>query len=152
MKHPSPTEAAATLRDEFLALGWPRSAEVGHANDSYAANPALWAKTKRDAGELLGVWDPTKNAWRHPSCQFEADGTLRPRIRELLVALAQIPDYKPEADSSGWRRTFWLYGSSYSLAGADGAPRTPADVFADDPDSVIQLARSAAHLDPNSCW
>ncbi|OHE89216.1 MAG: hypothetical protein A2213_09305 [Lysobacterales bacterium RIFOXYA1_FULL_68_6] len=44
------------FRDELLALGWPTSAEVGQANDSQTAAPALWAKTKRDAGELLGVW------------------------------------------------------------------------------------------------
>lgn len=152
MKLPSPDEAAATFRDELLALGWPTSAEVGRANDSHAADPARWAKTKRDAGELLGVWSPSDQTYRHPSFQFYADGTLRPRIQELLVALAESLDFAPDKDPSGWRRAFWLCGSSYGLAGSDGAPRAAADVFLEDPESVIQLARRQADRDPNLYW
>ena len=152
MKHPSPAEAAAALRDELLALGWPTSAEVGQANDSRAVNPATWAKTKRDAGELLGVWSAKDQTYRHPSFQFEADGTLRPRIHELLVALAEIPEYESKADPSGWRRAFWLYGSTSALAGPDGARRAAADVFVEEPDLVIQWAHRTAHVDPNLCW
>jgi len=152
MKHRSPEEAVVELRDKLLALGWPTSAEVGAANDSQAADPARWAKTKRDAGELLGVWSPADHTYRHPNFQFCADGTLRPRIGELLAALAEIPDYKPEADPTGWRRTFWLYGSSSPPTGADGPPLVTADVFVEDPDLVLQWARKLADFDPNLCW
>jgi hypothetical protein len=152
MEHSGPEKATAALRDELLSLGWPTSAEVGQANDSQAADPALWAKTKRDAGELLGVWDPSINDWRHPSFQFQASGTLRTRIPDLLAALAEIPYYRPEADPTGWRRAFWLYGSNASLAGVDGAPRATAEVFVEDPDRVIQSARELAVFDPNVYW
>lgn len=153
MKHPSPEEAVAALRDELLALGWPTSAEVGRANDGHTADPARWAKTKRDAGELLGVWSPSDRTYRHPSFQFYADGTLRPRIQELLVALAESPDFAPDNDPTGWRRAFWLCGLSYGLAGPDGEPRAAAEVFLEDPESVLQLAHKvAAGLDPNSYW
>lgn len=152
MKLSSPDEAAAAYRDELLALGWPTSAEVGQANDSQTDDPALWAKTRRDAGDLLGVWDPAKNAWRHPSFQFGADGTLRPRVGELLAALAEIPEYKPEADPSGWRRAFWLYSSISPPTGAGGALRVKAEVFVEDPDRIIQLAGELAVFDPNLYW
>lgn len=152
MKHPNPVEAAAARRDELLALGWPTSAEVGQANNSQTADPALWAKTKRDAGELLGVWDPANKAWRHPSFQFGTDGTLRPRIHELLAALAETPEYGQEADPTGWRRAFWLYSSISPPIGAGGTLRTKADVFVEDPDWVIQLAHELAVFDPNSSW
>ena len=152
MKLSSPQEATAAFRDELLALGWPTSAEVGQANDSQTADPALWAKTKRDAGELLGVWDPAKKTWRHPNFQFEANGTLRPRIHELLAALAETPEYEQEADPTGWRRAFWLYSSISPPIGAGGALRMKAEVFVEDPDRVIQLARQLAVFDPNSSW
>lgn len=154
MKHLRSEEAAAALRDELLALGWPTSAEVGRANCSQKkADPARWAKTKRDSGELLGVWSPSDQTWRHPSFQFYADGTLRPRIQELLNTLAGSPDFAPDKDPSGWRRAFWLYGSSYGLAGSDGEPRVAAKVFLEDPDSVIRWAHeAAAGTDPNLYW
>lgn len=152
MKLLAPAQAAAALRDELLTRGWPTSEEVGRANHSHAANPARWAKTKRDRGELLGVWSATDRTYRHPSFQFYADGTLRPRTRELLLALAEIPDFAPSADPGGWRRAFWLHGSSYALAGADGQPRAAADVFLEDPESVLQSVREEASQDPNSSW
>lgn len=153
MKHLRPEEAAAALRDELLALGWPTSAEVGRANCSQTTDPARWAKTKRDAGELLGVWSPADRTWRHPSFQFYADGTLHPRIQELLVTLAESSDFSPDNDRGGWRRAFWLCGSSYGLAGPDGEPRAPAEVFLEDPDSVIRWAHGvAAVLDANLYW
>lgn len=63
MKLTGPQEAAAAFRNELLSQGWLTSAEVDHANDRQAANPALWAKAKRNAGELQGIWDPAKMAY-----------------------------------------------------------------------------------------
>lgn len=119
-------------------------ANIGRANGSHDADAAIWTKIKRDGGDLLGVWSATDHTYRYPSFQFYADGTLRPRVRELLIALANIPDYSPLADPSGWRRAFWLYGSSHVPDGSDSEPRARADVFVEDPDTVIQLAHSAA--------
>lgn len=149
MKRSSPTEAAAEVRDELLALGWPTSNEVGQVNGSHAADLATWARAKRDAGELLGVWSASDLTYRHPSFQFYPDGTLRPQVQELLVALAEIPEFAPHADPSGWRRTFWLYGSKYALVGSDGEPRAAADVFVEAPDAVIQLAHEEAGFEPS---
>jgi len=152
MNHPNPEEAAAAIRNELLARGWPTSTEVGLANGKSVIDSATWAKSKRNSGELLGVWSAADQTYRHPSFQFFADGVLRPRIRELLVALAESPECSEDADPSGWRRAFCLHGSSYGLLGAHGEPRAAADVFPEDPESVIQWARRRAEEDPNSYW
>ena len=152
MNHLNPEKAAAAIRDELLARGWPTSTEVGLANDNSVIDPAVWAKAKRDSGELLGVWSAEDQTYRHPSFQFYADGTLRPRIKELLVVLAESPDCSADVDPSGWCRAFCLHGSSYALMGAHGEPRAAADVFPEDPESVIQWARRRAEQDPNLHW
>ncbi|RDD79726.1 hypothetical protein DVJ77_20845 [Dyella tabacisoli] len=147
-KIPSPTQAAAALRDELLARDWPTSDAVGHAN---GAN-GQWAKDKRAAGELLGVWSANERTYRHPSFQFDASGILRPPVRDLLIALATHADFTPEADTGGWRRAFWLHGATLALAGSDGAPRVAADVFIVDPEAVICAARKDVDADPQERW
>jgi len=148
----TPAQAAIELRDELLARGWPTSAEVGAANGSRSVNKGQWAKTKRDEGELLGVWSASERTYRHPVFQFHADGSLRPRLKELLDALATHADFSAEADAGGWRRAFWLHGASYALAGADGQPRVPAEVFVTEPDRVIRAACKDAEAGPHESW
>jgi len=144
--------AAVALRDELLARGWPTSAEVGFANGGGFDNPAQWATIKRGAGELLGVWSPSENTWRHPDFQFLPDGHLNPRVKELLNALALHPDFKVDKDRGGWHRTLWLLGATRGLASPDGRPRIAAEVFLEDPDAVIAFAIKDAHIDPNDVW
>jgi hypothetical protein len=149
---PNPVEASAAWRDALLALRWPTSEAVGRANGSKATNKGQWAKDKRDAGELLGVWSASERTYRHPSFQFDASGLLHPRVRELLAALATRADFAAIADPGGWRRAFWLHGASLALAGADGAARVPAEVFPKDPDAVIRAARKDAEADLHAAW
>ena len=87
-------DAAVAAQNELLACGWPTSTEVGRANGSQFDNPAQWAKNKRDAGELLGVWSPAENTWRYPDFKFLPDRRLNPRVKELLNALALHPDFR----------------------------------------------------------
>lgn len=148
----TPAEAAAALRDELLARHWPTSVEVGRANGSRSANKAQWAKDKRDAGELLGVWSAAERSYRHPPFQFNAEGVLRPKVKDLLTALAAIPDFASTNDDGGWRKAFWLHGATLALAGPDGAARVPAEVFPTDPDAVIAAVRKDAEVDANASW
>jgi len=155
------TNPAEARRTALLAQGWPTSTEVGQQNGTQSSNPGQWAKDKRDAGQLLGVWDSTRRTFRHPAFQFDGDGHLRGDIKTLLDALANHPDWTATADANGWRRAYWLYQpfrslSRAALASAGGdqptdpadpeeeRARTPAEVFADHPAAVIALAAQAA--------
>jgi hypothetical protein len=169
----SPAEAR---RKTLLALDWPTSAEAAQRFGATAKNTAQWAKDRRDAGQLLGVWDSGKRTYRHPDFQFDETGALRPEVQALLTALAANPAWTAQADANGWRRAYWLYQPFRSLSeramhfarmhppGAatalhdtpDGAAamleqwqdaradyslaRTPAEVFAEDPDAVVRFA------------
>lgn len=169
-----PTEAR---RLTLLALNWPTSAEASRRGGSTSRNAAQWAKDKRDAGQLLGVWSTSERTYRHPDFQFNPDGSLRPEVRELLAALAANSAWTAKSDANGWRRTYWLYQPFRSLSrrsmafdpdapsslkdSPDGAAamldmllgddppedrvaRTPADVFAENPQAIIAFARTAA--------
>jgi len=146
-----PGTAAAQLRDEMLQRGWPTSAQVGLAHGSKAGNAAQWAADKRAAGELLGVWSANERTYRHPEFQF-VHGQLHPKVRELLAALALQPSLSAKHDPGGWRRAFWLHGTTPDLADPFGQPRTPAGCFMEDPDAVIALARKEAEVDLNAQW
>lgn len=128
--------AANALRDELLARGWPTSVDVGRANGS-RANSEQWAKGKRNTGELLGVWSESEHTYRHPDFQFDAQGHLDPRVKDLLAALANVKEFKPANDQGGWQRAIWLHGTALGLAGSDGQPAVPADLFRIDPARVI---------------
>ncbi|ODU93058.1 MAG: hypothetical protein BGP23_14165 [Lysobacterales bacterium 66-474] len=149
----SATQAAVRLRDEFIARGWPTSADVGRANGvSPNDNPAKWANDRREAGELMGAWSPKERTYRHPDFQFDRHGHLKPGIKELLAALAEHADFAANVDKSGWRRVFWMYGATYELAAPDGTPRSAAELFATHPDDVIAYARKSAVPDIGDAW
>ena len=152
-RHGSPSRAAIHLQQEFIARGWPTSAEVGMANGSgTAANPAHWASDRRDAGALLGAWSPQERTYRHPDFQFDKEGRLKSAVKDLLAALATHADFTAQADKTGWHRVFWLYGTMRDLADKDGTPRSAAEVFATDPQAVIAFARRSAAVDVNDVW
>lgn len=109
-------DPAEARRATLLALGWPTSAEVGRRAGSQSRNAGQWAKDKRDAGQLLGVWAANERTYRHPDFQFDTDGQLRPAVKELLGALAHHPEWTPRADANGWRRAYWLYQPFRSLS------------------------------------
>lgn len=145
--------AAMSLRDEFIARGWPTSAEVGRANGSASAtNPAQWASSRRDAGALLGAWSAKERTFRHPDFQFDPEGHLKPAVKELLAALATHADLTAKADKTGWRRVFWLYGAVSAFGDTRGNPRSAAEEFASDPEAVIAFARKEAAVNVNDVW
>ena len=143
----SSVEAANALRDELLARDWPTSLDVGQANGHLDSDAGQWAKDKRDAGELLGVWSASERTYRHPEFQFDAAGHLNPRVKDLLAALANVPELRPGSDEGGWHRAFWLHGTALSLAGADGQPAVPAHLFRIDPECVIAFVRKSVDVD-----
>jgi len=153
MRYKSPLRAAIDLQNEFIARGWPTSAEVGMANGSGSTtNPAQWASDRREAGALLGAWSPQERTYRHPDFQFDKEGRLKPAVKDLLAALATHADLTAEADKTGWRRVFWMYGTVRDLAGKDGTPRSAAEVFATDPAAVIAFTLKDAVVDINDIW
>ena len=152
--HESPSRAALRLQREYLARGWPTSSEVGRANVSASTtNPAQWARNRRDAGALLGAWSPWERTFRHPDFQFDEAGRLKSEVKALLAALAAHAELTAEADKTGWRRVFWLYGTTPPGQADDGGePRSAAEMFATDPEAVIAFARKDAVVDVNDIW
>ncbi len=126
-----PRPAAVAWREHLLALNWPTSADVGdRLGSGSVSNAGQYASQLRKRGKLLGVWSAKDGTYRHPDFQFDASGQLRPRLAELL---SLIDD---KDDAGGWRRAFWLYGTSDALD-----DKSPADMFIEDPERVIALAK-----------
>ena len=167
--------ALQSFRDDLLALEWPDSAAVGRRFGSTEASAVSRVSRERTAGALFGVWAGRDHGgYRHPDFQFLPSGSVHPRLPELLDALARRPDLNPRSDRSGWERAYWLYQprgrlSAQSLAlraaepaqlradperfaALDTAARTPAEVFAAEPQAVIDLARddAAAQTPPDA--
>jgi hypothetical protein len=119
---PTPAEATVVLREKLLARCWPTSIDVDHRSGGCFANNGQWAADRRDAGELLGVLSASERTYRHPDFQFDKQGQIRPKVKALLSALALREEFHntKDQDKSGWRRTFWLYGATFTLAGSDG--------------------------------
>lgn len=173
---PSPSTEANSpdkRRDELLARGWPTSIDVGTRAGCLDANKGLWTKDRRDAGQLLGVWDKDASTFRYPDFQFDDGGRIRAKVAEFLIALALVPERTAEEDTNGWRRAYWLFQPRRSLSRRvlafrsedlpteaeaaaiyllnytiptpeETAARTPAEVFGEAPDAVIALARADA--------
>jgi hypothetical protein len=122
--------SAKALRERLLENPWPTSRTVGILLGFGGDNPAQRAYDLRRTGRLFGVWSARLRTYVHPDFQFDSDGRLRPHLERLLNALPA------SGDRGGWRRAFWLYGSRESLGG-----RAPAELFAENPESVFELAR-----------
>ncbi len=164
---PADRQALLRLRESLLARDWPDSAAVGRRLGSSDASALARVSRERAAGTLFGVWTGRdRGGYRHPDFQFLPSGSVHPRLPELLDALARQPDLTPQRDRSGWERAYWLYQPRGRLsvqalalraaspaqlradparfAAIDSAARTPAEVFATDPQAVIDLAREDA--------
>jgi hypothetical protein len=154
MPNHTPSEATVVLREELLARCWPTSVDVDRRSGGRFASNGQWAADRRAAGELLGVLSASEHTYRYPDFQFDKQGHIRSKVKALLTALALREEFHntKDQDKTGWRRTFWLYGATFALAGSDGKPRVPAEVFLIDPDAVIEAARKEANLDPDVQW
>jgi hypothetical protein len=135
-------QAAIDFRDQLLDLDWPDGKRVAlMAGTQSATNPNQYAARLRSLRRLLGVWAAQRKTFVHPTFQFDRLGQLRPEVGELLDIL---PD---KDDRGGWERAFWLYSPHGLLEG-----KTPADVFTDDPQRVIAVAKREFAGDQDANW
>lgn len=164
---PQDDAAVLSFRESLLALDWPDSQAVGRQLGSTGSGAESRVSRERAAGTLFGVWaGRDRGGYRHPTFQFLPSGSVHERLPELLDALARQSGLTQAADRTGWERAFWLYQprgrlSAQALALRAAAPaqlradparfaaldtvaRTPAAVFASDPQAVIDLARDDA--------
>ena len=165
-------DAILKLREELLAQNWPDSVTVGGilGSNTDVGQEFKAGRDRASEGNLIfGVWaGRDRGGYRYPPFQFAQDGSVHPKLSELMDALARRPDLHPDQDKSGWERAFWLYQprgrlSVQALALRAAAPeavrkdpesfaalpndaRTPAEVFPYDYQAVIDLANEDAGL------
>ena len=122
------TERATQRRDELLnSESWRDHKEVAvfARGGVVESNESEYASRLRREGRLLGA--KVRGAFKHPSFQFRADGSVIPEMEQVLAILPN--------DDYGWAAVFWFFQPSGHLTG-----RRPADVFREDPHSVIGAA------------
>lgn len=164
---PQDDAAVLSFRESLLALDWPDSRAVGRQLGSSGTGAESRVSRERTAGALFGVWaGRDRGGYRHPDFQFISSGSVHERLPELLDALARQSSLTHAKDRTGWKRAFWLYQPRGRLsvqalalraaapaqlradparfAALDTTARTPAEVFASDPQAVIDLARDDA--------
>ena len=97
-----------------------------------SGDPKLESTRWRRKGWIFGAWDGRH--FRYPRFQFGTEG--RP-----LSSIAVLVDVLPrDSDGSNNDAVLWLFAPDAALDG-----RTPAEVFPEDADRVINLARQRAH-------
>ena len=163
---PTADDAAAIwrLREELLAQNWPASSPGGQKP---ANNADTCGGAGAEAPPAFRVWaGRDRGGYRYPPFQFLGNGSVNPKLGELMEALSRQPQLHPDNDRSGWERAFWLYLprgrlseqalalSAATLEEVMEAPgrfaaipdvaRTPAEVFLDAPQAVIELANDDA--------
>lgn len=176
---PNADDVAAiwNFRETLLAQNWPDSEAVGRilgSNKDAGAESKASRDRESEDNWIFGVWaGRNRGGYRYPPFQFLKGGSVNPKLSELMDALARQPDLHPGHDKSGWERAFWLYQprgrlSVRALALRTAKPeevldnlerftvlpddaRTPAEVFSDDNQAVIDLANEDAdQLAPDS--
>ena len=169
---PNADDVAAiwSLRETLLAQNWPDSETIGRilgrTADTGAESKASCYRENED-NLMFGVWAGRDcGGYRYPPFQLLKGGLVHPKLSELMEALARQPDLHPRQDKSGWERVFWLYQprgrlSTQALAlraakfrevsedpqrfaALPNDARTPAEVFPDDCQAVIDLANEDA--------
>lgn len=139
------------LRDEFLARGWPSASGVCERLGLTENSPELVDQMRR-SGRLLGVWSEPAHCYVYPDFQF-IGGQIHPAVQVLLATFAELPEFSTAEDRGGWNRVFWLYGQSMELSeaslhpdrlDASDAARAAVDIFADEPQAVIDDLRQMA--------
>lgn len=134
--------ASLDFRDELLGKDWPDDNEVARlAGPPANANAGEFCARAREARILLGIWSVPRCAFVYPAFQFDQSGKPRPEVVELLALLPT------DGDQGGWRRAFWLHSPHAHLD-----DQLPADVFANDPVRVLNVAREEFHADTNMAW
>ncbi|HWX66553.1 MAG TPA: hypothetical protein VNZ27_09035 [Rhodanobacter sp.] len=169
---PNADDVTATwsFRETLLAQNWPDSEAIGIIPGSNK-DPGEESKASRDweseNNRIFGVWaGHDRGGYRFPPFQFLKGGLVNPKLAELMDALARRLYLHPDHDKSGWERCFWLYQPRGRLsvqalalhtakfgqvqedpgrfAALPNDARTPAEVFPDDYQAVIDLANEDA--------
>lgn len=123
--------SAKHLLSQLLAQtgAWLDSATVGRRIEPLAADGKVAASTARREGRIFAYWDGER--FHYPAFQFETGGGPRAATRRLVDVLPRDRD-----GSVGTDAVLWVFAPDDALSG-----RTPAVVFPEDPERVIQLAR-----------
>jgi hypothetical protein len=111
---------------------------VGHAlSGPRVVDPKAAATRGRKDREVFAVWDGS--AYRYPRFQFNDAGQPRPKTPSLIDLL--------QRDASGSNRdaALWLFAPDALLDG-----RTPAEVFPEEPERVLRIARRRRGIDPTA--
>jgi hypothetical protein len=182
---PNADDVAAiwNFRETLLAQNWPDSEAVGGILGSNK-DAGAESKEKPNRGSqdklIFSVWaGRDRGGYRFPPFQFLEGGLVNPKLAELMDALARQLYLHPDHDKSGWERCFWLYQPRGRLsvqalalhnakfeevqedperfAALPNDARTPAEVFPDDYQAVIDLANEdanqlASDLGPEPAW
>lgn len=128
---------------EKVSSAWLTSEQVAKSvGTRTSTNPGQYASKLRKDGRLLGARSISANVFKHPEFQFTADGRIRQGIRELLKVMTP-----PMKDPDGWNRALWLYAPHPQLGG-----RRPAQVYSEDPDQVLALAKDAFAENQDGKW
>lgn len=147
----------------ILAHSLPAAAAIKYSS-APGKDARSWASRERKQDRLFGVWSSTTRTFVHPDFQFTSTGIV-PRLPELLRALRTREGFDPAVgDRGGWARAYWLYqpdvrlseqaiaakttdltdivAAAQVLKRYSDAGRTPAEMFASEPDLVLALARA----------
>ena len=124
--------SARPVLDQLLAQpgAWLDSATAGRRIDPYAVDEKASASAARREGRVFAHWDGQH--FRYPAFQFEAAAGPRAATKQLVDVLPRDRD-----GSVGTDAILWVFAPDDALDG-----KTPADVFPDDPERVIALART----------
>lgn len=114
-------------RASALAKDWPCAKQVNQLLGATAVDAENKLAILRREGNLLGAWVGAEKLYRYPSFQFCEHG-LKKQMKALLSIL-------PADNGSGWGRIQWFYTPHALLQ-----QRTPADVFKDEPDKIVEVA------------
>lgn len=121
--------ASFERRDRLLqSETWLSCDEVAiRTSDGIVGNdPEQHIRKLRSEGRLFGV--RFKGKYLHPDFQFDAQGRLMPEVKDLLDVLP--------TGGTNWNLAFWVFQPTGALNG-----RRPADVFRQNPDRVVAVAR-----------
>lgn len=99
------------------------------ALDPLASDPKAVAAQARREERIFAAWDGER--FHYPAFQFDADG----QPRALTPMLVQVLP-RDESNAVGIDACLWVFQPDGALD-----ERSPAEVFLEDPERVIELAR-----------
>jgi len=120
-----------TVLRELLAVEclWLDSTAVGMRIDATSSDPKSVASQARREGRIFAAWDGYR--FYYPAFQFESVGGPRHKTSELVEVLPRERD-----GTVGLDAVLWVFAPDLAFGG-----KSPADLFAAEPDRIIEEAR-----------